>query len=166
MPVFRGKYSYAIVFLNRRTDGTPSEVISYIHCQSLTIRNESFLLGGRCQWPWTSWVWTTWTAITSLTCTTTTTMALSPLRDGSRLTSTLQAVSIQSHVFLCRILLLTPGSVGVVMIRANINKGDSFFNNFIEPGRDAQPRGEGLIRDRGHVGEWIAKRKRWWWKKR
>ena len=26
MPVFRGKYSYAIVFLNRRTDGTPSEV--------------------------------------------------------------------------------------------------------------------------------------------
>ena len=28
MPVFRGKYSYAIVFLNRRTDGTPSEVIS------------------------------------------------------------------------------------------------------------------------------------------
>lgn len=26
MPVFKGKYSYAIVFLNRRTDGTPSEV--------------------------------------------------------------------------------------------------------------------------------------------
>jgi len=26
MPVFRAKYSYAIVFLNRRTDGTPSEV--------------------------------------------------------------------------------------------------------------------------------------------
>ena len=27
LPVYRGKYSYAIVFLNRRTDGTPSEVI-------------------------------------------------------------------------------------------------------------------------------------------
>ena len=26
MPVLKGKYSYAIVFLNRRTDGTPSEV--------------------------------------------------------------------------------------------------------------------------------------------
>jgi len=26
MPVFRSKYSYSIVFLNRRTDGTPSEV--------------------------------------------------------------------------------------------------------------------------------------------
>ena len=26
MPVYRAKYSYAIVFLNRRTDGTPSEV--------------------------------------------------------------------------------------------------------------------------------------------
>jgi len=26
MPVYRSKYSYAIVFLNRRTDGTPSEV--------------------------------------------------------------------------------------------------------------------------------------------
>jgi len=26
LPVYRGKYSYAIVFLNRRTDGTPSEV--------------------------------------------------------------------------------------------------------------------------------------------
>ena len=27
MPVLKGKYSYGIVFLNRRTDGTPSEVI-------------------------------------------------------------------------------------------------------------------------------------------
>ena len=26
MPVYRAKYSYAITFLNRRTDGTPSEV--------------------------------------------------------------------------------------------------------------------------------------------
>ena len=26
MPVYRAKYSYAVVFLNRRTDGTPSEV--------------------------------------------------------------------------------------------------------------------------------------------
>lgn len=26
LPVYRGKYSYSIVFLNRRTDGTPSEV--------------------------------------------------------------------------------------------------------------------------------------------
>ncbi len=26
MPVLKGRYSYAIVFLNRRTDGTPSEV--------------------------------------------------------------------------------------------------------------------------------------------
>lgn len=26
LPVYKGKYSYAIVFLNRRTDGTPSEV--------------------------------------------------------------------------------------------------------------------------------------------
>ena len=26
LPVYRGKYSYGIVFLNRRTDGTPSEV--------------------------------------------------------------------------------------------------------------------------------------------
>merc|ERR1712141_655514 len=26
MPVYRAKYSYAIVFLNRRTDGTPSEI--------------------------------------------------------------------------------------------------------------------------------------------
>jgi hypothetical protein len=26
MPVQKGKYSYGIVFLNRRTDGTPSEV--------------------------------------------------------------------------------------------------------------------------------------------
>jgi hypothetical protein len=26
LPVFKGKYSYGIVFLNRRTDGTPSEV--------------------------------------------------------------------------------------------------------------------------------------------
>lgn len=26
MPVYRAKYSYSIVFLNRRTDGTPSEV--------------------------------------------------------------------------------------------------------------------------------------------
>ena len=67
---------------------------------------------------------------------------------------TLQAVSIQCHVFLPHTaILLIPGAAGVVMIRANINKGDSFFNNFIEPGRDAQPRGEGLIRDRGHVGE-------------
>ena len=49
MPVFRGKYSYAIVFLNRRTDGTPSEVIPYIHKQSVTKGNESFLIGGRCQ---------------------------------------------------------------------------------------------------------------------
>ena len=26
LPVLKGKYSYAIAFLNRRTDGTPSEV--------------------------------------------------------------------------------------------------------------------------------------------
>ena len=26
LPVYKGKYSYGIVFLNRRTDGTPSEV--------------------------------------------------------------------------------------------------------------------------------------------
>ena len=30
MPVYRAKYSYAIVFLNRRTDGTPSEVCDII----------------------------------------------------------------------------------------------------------------------------------------
>ena len=30
MPVYRAKYSYAITFLNRRTDGTPSEVNNYI----------------------------------------------------------------------------------------------------------------------------------------
>lgn len=29
MPVYRAKYSYAIVFLNRRTDGTPSEVSTH-----------------------------------------------------------------------------------------------------------------------------------------
>ena len=31
MPVFRAKYSYAIVFLNRRTDGTPSEVMCNVN---------------------------------------------------------------------------------------------------------------------------------------
>ena len=36
MPVYRAKYSYAIVFLNRRTDGTPSEVTSRarLECQT------------------------------------------------------------------------------------------------------------------------------------
>ena len=29
LPVYRSKYSYGIVFLNRRTDGTPSEVNYY-----------------------------------------------------------------------------------------------------------------------------------------
>ncbi len=32
MPVLKGRYSYAIVFLNRRTDGTPSEVETNIIC--------------------------------------------------------------------------------------------------------------------------------------
>ena len=36
LPVYKGKYSYAIVFLNRRTDGTPSEVsiifVPTYHC--------------------------------------------------------------------------------------------------------------------------------------
>ena len=35
MPVYRAKYSYAIVFLNRRTDGTPSEVTD-THFTALT----------------------------------------------------------------------------------------------------------------------------------
>ena len=45
MPVLRGKYSYGIVFLNRRTDGTPSEVRSKM-CYNLlaTAFSPSWLL--------------------------------------------------------------------------------------------------------------------------
>ena len=44
--------------------------------------------------------------------------------------------------------------IGVVMIRCDIHKGKLRFGNFIEAGRDAQPRkDEGLVVDHGNVGK-------------
>ena len=44
--------------------------------------------------------------------------------------------------------------LGVVMIRCDIHKGKLRFGNFIEAGRDAQPRkDEGLVVDHGNVGK-------------
>jgi len=110
MPVFRGKYSYAIVFLNRRTDGTPSEV-------SVTLRELGLDHG-----------------------------------DGYHITDLYDDYDYGIVTPERRFKVDVNPSGSVVMIRANINKGDAFFNNIIEPGRDAPTRGEGLIRDRGHVG--------------
>ena len=46
--------------------------------------------------------------------------------------------------------------VGVVMIRCDIHKGKLRFGNFIEAGRDAQPRkDEGLVVDHGNVGKFL-----------
>ena len=44
---------------------------------------------------------------------------------------------------------------GVVMIRCDIHKGKLRFGNFIEAGRDAQPRKDdkGLVVDHGNVGK-------------
>ena len=46
-------------------------------------------------------------------------------------------------------------SKGVVMIRCDIHKGKLRFGNFIEAGRDAQPRKDdkGLVVDHGNVGK-------------
>ena len=45
---------------------------------------------------------------------------------------------------------------GVVMIRCDIHKGKLRLGNFIEPGRDAQPRkDEGFVIDHGHIGKLI-----------
>ena len=42
---------------------------------------------------------------------------------------------------------------GVVMIRCDIHKGKLRLGNFIEPGRDAQPRkDEGFVIDHGNIG--------------
>ena len=39
------------------------------------------------------------------------------------------------------------------MIRCDIHKGKLRLGNFIEPGRDAQPRkDEGFVIDHGHIG--------------
>lgn len=44
--------------------------------------------------------------------------------------------------------------LGVVMIRCDIHKGKLRLGNFIEPGRDAQPRkDEGFVIDHGHIGK-------------
>ena len=46
--------------------------------------------------------------------------------------------------------------IGVVMIRCDIHKGKLRFGNFIEAGRDAQPRkDEGLVVDHGNVGKFL-----------
>ncbi len=43
---------------------------------------------------------------------------------------------------------------GVVMIRCDIHKGKLRHGNFIEPGRDAQPRkDEGFVIDHGNIGK-------------
>ena len=43
--------------------------------------------------------------------------------------------------------------LGVVMIRCDIHKGKLRLGNFIEPGRDAQPRkDEGFVIDHGNIG--------------
>ena len=43
---------------------------------------------------------------------------------------------------------------GVVMIRCDIHKGKLRLGNFIEPGRDAQPRkDEGFVLDHGNIGK-------------
>ena len=140
MPVFRGKYSYAIVFLNRRTDGTPSEV-------SVTLRELGLDHGDGYH-------------ITDLyddydygIVTPERRFKVDVNPSGSKCSHVTKYLptSIASHpVTLNNRLSMFEG---VVMIRANINKGDAFFNNIIEPGRDAPARGEGLIRDRGHVGK-------------
>ncbi len=48
MPVQKGKYSYGIVFLNRRTDGTPSEVSSNMEVFYLVVavllQNDDYVL--------------------------------------------------------------------------------------------------------------------------
>ena len=42
------------------------------------------------------------------------------------------------------------------MIRCDIHKGKLRLGNFIEPGRDAQPRkDEGFVIDHGHIGKLI-----------
>ena len=44
--------------------------------------------------------------------------------------------------------------LGVVMIRCDIHKGKLRLGNFIEPGRDAQPRkDEGFVLDHGNIGK-------------
>ena len=47
---------------------------------------------------------------------------------------------------------------GVVMIRCDIHKGKLRLGNFIEPGRDAQPRkDEGFVIDHGNIGMYSMK---------
>ena len=47
---------------------------------------------------------------------------------------------------------------GVVMIRCDIHKGKLRLGNFIEPGRDAQPRkDEGFVIDHGNIGMYSLK---------
>lgn len=52
------------------------------------------------------------------------------------------------------ILIFSLTFSGVVMIRADLYKGKP-FNNFVEPGRDAQPRKDdrGFVIDHGNVGK-------------
>ena len=46
---------------------------------------------------------------------------------------------------------------GVVMIRCDIHKGKLRLGNFIEPGRDAQPRkDEGFVLDHGNIGKKLS----------
>ena len=43
MPVYRAKYSYAITFLNRRTDGTPSEVNNIKSLDNISMKIRDYL---------------------------------------------------------------------------------------------------------------------------
>ena len=88
MPVYRAKYSYAIVFLNRRTDGTPSEVTSRTRLECQTPDKHP----SRSQSHWRNSVLTIHQDITLRTCTMITSTALSLRTEDSKWMSTLQEV--------------------------------------------------------------------------
>lgn len=111
LPVYKGKYSYAIVFLNRRTDGTPSEV-------SVTLRE----------------------------------LGLDHV-DGYHITDLYDNYDYGIVTPERRFKVDVNPSGSVVMIRADIHKGKLRLGNFIEPGRDAQPRkDDGFVLDHGNIG--------------
>jgi len=111
LPVYRGKYSYAIVFLNRRTDGTPSEV-------SVTLRELGL-----------------------------------DHTDGYHIMDLYDNYDYGIVTPERRFKVDVNPSGSVVMIRCDIHKGKLRLGNFIEPGRDAQPRkDEGFVIDHGNIG--------------
>ena len=82
MPVYRAKYSYAIVFLNRRTDGTPSEVTPAGSYQTSDKQN----IHPRSPSHWRNLVLTTPLAITLRTCMMITSTVSSHQTGGSKWT--------------------------------------------------------------------------------